>query len=595
MAIIFSSDRVRGEVARVLEMLQAGEPVAEDVETQILDLKEEHGRRDKTGAVGPGLPQNEVAARGLAEAAACMANTPGGGALLVGVTKTGELIGTALDAEWLRRRIYELTEGKLTVDVQPTTVAATRLLVIVAPTALEPIRWRGKIRWRVGASCEEIDASTWHARQLSHAQYDWSLQESAVGLESLRPAAVAQARDFLLASDEPLAAELATAPDAQLLRRLGAMTGGDKLTHAGALAFVGREQPCLDYVRRDHAGGDSTQRVRRIGRSLLEELAEVFTHVDANNAIRHLPQGLVAGRVRQIPALAAREAIVNGVAHRDWNSPEPTLVEHVGQTLRVTSPGGFCGGVTPANIITHPSKSRNRALTQLLADLRIAEREGIGVDRMVAEMIRVGHGPPEIQEIDGPSVRVSLVGDDLDEAWMAWLAELEPREESRDLNSLLLLRHLVRHGWLDVICASPLLQLSVGEARGAIVKLGRAQLAGAPVLERVRGVPAEAEPAWVLTAHAVARLHTSDSRQGRRARLPNREELALSYARARGRVSTTELGSMVHASSTNVGGVLKRLEAQGHLRPSRRSRRGPGFYYVYVSTASEAADTGRDG
>lgn len=107
--------------------------------------------------------------------------------------------------------------------------------------------------------------------------------------------------------------------------------------------------------------------------------------------------------MRDLPELAVREAIVNGVAHREWALPEPTVVEHVGRTTRVTSSGGLVGGVTPRNIITHPSQS--------------------------------------------------------------------PNETADDVNALLLPRHLVDKGWLDVRTAAPLLQLDGSETPAAIGRL----------------------------------------------------------------------------------------------------------------------------
>ena len=97
MSIVFGQDPIRAAVARILDILRAGDPLDHRVERQFIDLKEEHGRRDKSGALLPGHEQNESAAKGLLEAAACMANTPGGGALVVGVSNSGDLIGTKLD------------------------------------------------------------------------------------------------------------------------------------------------------------------------------------------------------------------------------------------------------------------------------------------------------------------------------------------------------------------------------------------------------------------------------------------------------------------------------------------------------------------
>lgn len=124
----------------------------------------------------------------------------------------------------------------------------------------------------------------------------------------------------------------------------------------------------------------------------------------------HSGNGLAKGQHRAIPPGAAREAMVNGVVHRDWLSPMPTTIEHTGDVLTVTSPGGFPGGVGPENIITHPSSPRYKSLAEAMASLRLAEREGIGVDRMIRDMVTLGRPEPEISEIAGPAVRVALLG-----------------------------------------------------------------------------------------------------------------------------------------------------------------------------------------
>lgn len=586
MATHFGSDPITNEVMAILTALDEGRSVDDAVERQFVDLKEEHGRRDKQGGVGPSSARNEEAARELAAAAACMANTPGGGALIVGVSNDGRVIGTDLEAEWLRHRLWELSGKLLTVDVIVHDVSGSRLLVLRAPQALEPIRINGRIRWRVGTNCVEIDANTWHTKRMASLNDDWSAEESTVPISEARASALQQARQLLLDSGEDHARDLASDSDVNLLRRLNVVTPDGLLTNAGVLAFVGRGGPCLDYVRRAQAGGDSLSRIRRSARSLIEELAEVFQALDANTPTIHVQQRLVIGQQREIPRRAAREAIVNGVAHREWGIAEPTLVEHVGRLLRVTSPGGFVEGVTAENIITHPSRSRNKALADLLAALRVAEREGIGVDRMVADMVSVGHPAPVIEEVPGPYVRAELIGDDLDVAWIRWLRALEPQSEADDLNSLLILRQLVETGWIDPLRAARTIQDTVAAASGALAKLSRATIGRGPVIETTKGVPDGTETVWHLTPAAVSLLQGFDREAGRNRAWPTRERIAASYARARGRISSTELGSLVGAYPSNVGPVLKRLEEDGVLAPSRASRRGTGFYYRYQGDAS---------
>ncbi len=93
MTIHFGTDPVLEEVDRLLTDLDEGRPVRE---RRRVDLKEEAGRRDRAGRLLPGATENEAAAQALAGEAACMANTPGGGALVVGVADDGTVLGTQL-------------------------------------------------------------------------------------------------------------------------------------------------------------------------------------------------------------------------------------------------------------------------------------------------------------------------------------------------------------------------------------------------------------------------------------------------------------------------------------------------------------------
>ncbi|WP_432507358.1 ATP-binding protein [Kineococcus arenarius] len=581
----FGADPLQAELQRVLAALAAGSVGTGEAPTESrhVDLKEEAGRR-RNGTVLPSQPRGETAAKALAVEAACMANTDGGGYLVVGAADDGTLIGTDLEAEWLRRRIYDLTQRQLTVSAREHSIRGVRLLLLHCPEAVEPIRVDSKVRWRVDDSCVEVDASTWHERRLWRLGWDWSAQASTLTLHDVRASALERARDYLRASGEDHALELAELPAGDLLTRLNVLTGDGHLTNAGAIAFVGRSVPAIDYIRREAAGGDSTNRIRTAARGLVEDLYDTEQAIRAVNPVRHLPVGLVSGQVRQLPDGAVRETIVNGCVHRDWSSTDPTLVEHEGTTLVVTSPGGFIGGVTPANIITHPSQPRNRALSELFASLRVAEREGIGVDRMVREMIRVGHAPPVIEEVAGPRVRTALVGDIVDEGWMRFLTTIEPAHHRNNLNSLLVLRHLVERWWVDEEVSAPVLQRSLLEARSTIGALESATTGGAPLIDVVVGTPADARPAWHLTPQALEALASADAYTGQRRRAPSRSQIAADWAKNRGRVSTTELGSIVGASPTNVGAVLKALEAEGSLAPSRPVRRGPGFYYTWVNS-----------
>ncbi|MEJ5914504.1 ATP-binding protein [Pseudokineococcus sp. 1T1Z-3] len=577
--MVWASDPVGDELARVLAALEAGQGREAIRETSFIDLKEEAGRRDRRGNLQPATERNEAAADALAGEAACMANSDGGGVLVVGVADDGALLGTSLDAQWLRSRIYDLTDRKLTADVRDVRVAGERLLVVRSPQSLEPIPWKRRLRWRVDDRCVEIDATTWHARRMVRESYDWSSLSSHVDAGEAHPQALEIARRHLRASGEDAAADLARATDPEMLRRLNVVDGEGYLSNAGALAFVGRGDPALDYVRRTVPAGDSRRRVRQQGLSLLEEIDSVESAVDAFNEERHVRRGFVIGRLQELPVAVIREAVVNGVVHREWASPGPTTVEHVGRSLTVTSPGGFIGGVSPANIITHPSQPRNRALAELFAALRIAEREGVGVDRMVRDMIAIGYRPPSIEELPGPHVRTALLGDSLDEAWIRFVSRLQPDEMRGSLTVLLLLREVLSSSWFDVTTAAPVLQLNAAETAETIHAFARVTVDGAPLVEPVAGVPQAQAPAWTLTSTALAALHSEDSAVGRPRPAVDRTAVASTWARRRGRISSTELASILGVSPPAMNRLLQGLRDDRLLEPSRSSGTGRGFFY----------------
>ena len=576
---ILGRSPINALVEQALHRLSRGEPPAH-IELERVDFKEERGRRGSDGTVSLGGATNERAADHLAAEMACMANTPGGGAVIVGIADDGARIGTRLDADWVRHRIWELTSHQLTVEVREANLEGCRLLILTCIEALAPVRYRGNLRWRVGANCVEVDPVVWQSGMLERVGFDWSDQPSGQTLDDVSPAAIEVARRYLReANGGESDTGLAHATDADLLRRLNLVKGSRDLTNAGSLLFVATPWPGVDYIRRDVPGGDSTLRIEGAG-PLLMQVREVEQAGEVANRITHTAEGFAPGRIRAIPPRTLREAIVNGLVHRDWLAARPTVIEHVGDTLTVTSPGGFVGGVTPANIITHPAVPRYRNLSEAMAALGLAEREGIGVDRMVRDMLAIGRPAPVIAEVDGPYVRVVLLGGAPEIAVVDLVAALTPAHAG-NVDSLLLIEHLTRNGWVDAESTTELLQRSSAEeANEAILRLADARLdaaGSAPVIAPVQGVPPGQPDAFRFSdavrsrlAHRLALLRAPEGR----------ETLLLDWSRSRGRVSSTEVADLTGLSKVSARKLLTELADAGHIKGGRPGRRGRGFFYV---------------
>ena len=113
--------------------------------------------------------------------------------------------------------------------------------------------------------------------------------------------------------------------------------------------------------------------------------------------------------------------------------------------------------------------------------------------------------------------------------------------------------------------------------RSAVVD--QVQVNGSPIMEGACGSPDGRPPALRLSddvrRHFRGKLRRLATRTGR-------ESVILDFARARGRVSSTEAADLAGVTASHAAQMLAALAAAGHLVGSRANRRGRGFHYIPV-------------
>ncbi|MEJ2210341.1 MAG: ATP-binding protein [Anaerolineae bacterium] len=120
-------------------------------------------------------------------------------------------------------------------------------------------------------------------------------------------------------------------------------------------------------------------------------------------------EGFVRHDLPEYPEFAYREALVNAVAHRDYDLEGSFVqVRLFADRLEIQSPGGLGGNLTVDNI-AYEQYTRNPHIMRLLEDFGYVERRGLGVDQMIRAMARAGLEPP-IFENRGSSFWVTLHG-----------------------------------------------------------------------------------------------------------------------------------------------------------------------------------------
>jgi len=573
--------RLSGAVEQALALLATGSTAAA-AEVEGVDFKEEAGRRGRGGVVLPGQARSEAVASQLADEVACLANTPGGGALVVGVADDGTAIGAASERDWLRHRIHERVDLAPAVE-ERLLPDGTRLLILLVAESREPTEnTNDQLRWRVGTHCVPVDRSEWWADRLRRQGSDPLAAETNRTAADISSGAMAAANRLLRGGTTK--SDRRDHSDRENLTRLGVLLPNRRLTAAGVHMFCPAPRTVLELAVLDVVGGDVISGPPDLsGLSLVEQLAEVEARLDVLDSAVVLQSGLQLDPVRQVPWAAVREALLNAVVHRDWLPREPIHLTWVvaDASLDVVSPGGFAGGVTSESVLS-ARYSRNPALADLARAMGLVERQGIGVDRMYREMVSLGHRPPTIRQEPGPQVRTRLAGGPPLPTVITSLAAVVPTVRQRDLRIALGLYVLLRDGFLTATALASLLQVPTDEAEEALDVLVNCTVDAEPLIRATASGPWLPAPGIVKRATADAGALAQAQRRGLltwyRPTTRAAEDLVRAYVATAGRISSGELAGITGLTAQGALNMLTRMESDGLVR--RATAQGRRAHFV---------------
>jgi ATP-dependent DNA helicase RecG len=154
--------------------------------------------------------------------------------------------------------------------------------------------------------------------------------------------------------------------------------------------FLGKEARGRDgmagYGRRVEIEGPAARIIERAWQVVNEEMR-----------VEAVVTGLRREEVPEYPRFAVREALVNAVCHRDYRlSGRRVEIRMYEDRLELISPGGLPGYITLDNIVEEHF-SRNPRLVAGLFQWGYIEELGLGIDRMIEEMLQYGHAAPNFE------------------------------------------------------------------------------------------------------------------------------------------------------------------------------------------------------
>lgn len=145
---------------------------------------------------------------------------------------------------------------------------------------------------------------------------------------------------------------------------------------------VDRSEP---HAERYELPNTLVEQERRLG-----ELLDVQSYVAFDKTNRIAPNAV------KYPPKALHEAMINALAHRDYESLQPARITVFSDRIEVLSPGPLPTGVTLEDLRLGraPAKWRNQSLAWFLNRLQLAQAEGQGIPTILRSMRDEGCPPP---------------------------------------------------------------------------------------------------------------------------------------------------------------------------------------------------------
>ncbi|MCP4664690.1 MAG: hypothetical protein GY856_55625 [bacterium] len=339
----------------------------------------------------------------IAKAVVALANT-GGGVVVVGAEDDGAPsgIGTLQQADALMRQISQVCRDA----VQPAIVCKLikvrvddETLLVVEVPAFAPER-----PYAAGGKYYVRDAN--RSREATRAELIRLLQSTDLHYDE-QPVAGATLDELDLAAAQKLLAKAFEAPREDqvvpYLRALRCLNPENVPSVCGLLFFGLEPQRWLLDARISAVRVPGTEpRLelsdrQEITGTLTEQLAGARAFFD-----RHLSHpAQVAGwdRVEEplLPDEVLREAVLNAVAHRDYQPASQVRIFFYDDRIEVINPGELLNRLTVESIrLGGISQKRNPLIASLLARLDQRENLGYGIPEMFRSMRQHGRPEPEI-------------------------------------------------------------------------------------------------------------------------------------------------------------------------------------------------------
>lgn len=413
------------------------------------------------------------------------ANTKGG-TVFLGIEDNGEITGCYdYDCQNIIEAIYDKTRPSLFTEIEEIDYRGNKILAIsVERDGTTYATTDGRCLRRLGRNSKPFYPEEMSHRYTVEQNSDFTGQIIAESsTEDINLMEVYNLKEKLKIRDTK--STLPELDDMAFLKDLGLVkteVGKEYLTIAGLL-FVGKEasinkflpQAEVIYLHYDKNNLEEYNARIDMKQPVITILDRLTEKIQNDNKILNVQIGLFRLEISDFSEKVFQEALLNALSHRDYQSTGAIYVKHYPDRIVIENPGGFPDGITEKNIITHPSKPRNKLVAETLQRLKYVQRTGQGVDIIYREMVSMGKPYPEYR-VYNDAVSLTLKSSIEDMAFVKFIVQEQDRQQRNlSLAELMIMRYLAEAKRIKLSKAQELIQSSLEDARRSctnLVKMG---------------------------------------------------------------------------------------------------------------------------
>lgn len=349
----------------------------------------------------------------IVESVSAFSNTEGG-RIIVGIDNSGRIIGVEIGKgtiEQLTNKIAQNTEPKIHPKITIEEIERKKIIVIDVNESLDKLALAfGKPFKRAGKSTVKMSKDEYERlileKHKEKLQFDKQICEDAE-LEDIDKKKV---RDYLkLREKNRNVSSKIKMPLSQFLTNVKAVSN-KKPTNAGILFFAKNPLKFISHAQ-----------LRLVRIKGIKIYNNILDRLDCNGTLWEMvdqAEDFIRKNIRLLgfrteksfrredrfdyPIRALREAIINGLIHRDYFNLADVRVFIFDDRIEIVSPGPFPKGVTP-NKPKH--KPVNKILSDLMYDIGYIEKYGSGI-YLENELCLKNGNPKPVYEIDSIQTKV---------------------------------------------------------------------------------------------------------------------------------------------------------------------------------------------